>query len=535
MPAIHRVMRLTFIVAPLTGPRFGNARRPSADALRIASGFPTRSPRCTRGSGWASRLGLLLTAAALVVACGTGRSVDTGTNPHPRPNIVFLLSDDQTYGTMGHEGEPWMRTPGMDRLAAEGARFTRAFVTTSLCSPSRASFLSGRWARSHGVLDNQTELPSDLPTFASELRATGYDTAYVGKWHMGRQGERPGFDVSATYVEQGTYRNGVFELNGEPEKTEGWVDDVATDYALEFLREERDTPFLLFVGFKSPHAPAWPPKRLLDLYEDATLAQPPNVAALPPYPRVRELVRLAAKGVQTTPYGIPEDWVELLGNERKTRLRKEDINWLKPHRRAYHQLIAGVDENVVRILDLMDELGLTENTIVVYASDNGLCDWAHGTFIKRSAYEESIRVPLLVRYPPLVRPGMSVDNLALNVDLAPTLLELAGVEPPDAMQGRSLVPLLEGREIEWRTSFVYENFYESPFETPTLYALRTETWKLIEYPGFPGWTELFQLSEDPHEIENLAGSEEHTATLAALRATLAERERGIGPRPPGFE
>ena len=167
---------------------------------------------------------------------------------------------------MGHEGKSWLRTPGMDRLAAEGARFTRAFVTTSLCSPSRASFLSGRWARSHGVLDNQTEFPSDLPTFASELGAAGYDTAYVGKWHMGRQQEHPGFDFNASYLEQGTYQDGVFELNGEIEKTEGWVDDVATDYALEFLREERNAPFLLFVGFKSPHAPLQPAERLLGLY-----------------------------------------------------------------------------------------------------------------------------------------------------------------------------------------------------------------------------------------------------------------------------
>jgi arylsulfatase A-like enzyme len=524
-----------FIVAPPTGQSFGDVRRPSAGDHQAASGFLTRFARCARGSGWAPRLGLPLAAAALAVACDVGDSVDAGVDAHPRPSIVFLLSDDQSYWTMGHEGEPWMRTPGMDRLAAEGARFTRAFVTTSLCSPSRASFLSGRWARSHGVLDNKTELPPDLPTFASEFQAAGYDTAYVGKWHMGWQRERPGFDVSASYVAQGTYQDAVFELNGEPVKTVGWVDDVATDYALEFLRKVRDVPFLLVVGFKSPHAPPEPAERLLGLYEGATLALPKNLAAIPPYPRAKELNQLVEKGIQRTPYGVPEDWVGLLGKARKKRHPKEGMNWLKPHRLAYHQLIAGVDENVVRILDLIDELGLTENTIVVYASDNGLCDWAHGTFIKRAAYEESIRVPLLVRYPPLVRPGMSVDRLALNVDLAPTLLELAGVEAPDAIQGRSLVPLLEGRETEWRTSFVYENFYEPPFETPTLYALRTETWKLVEYPGFPGWTELFQLVEDPHETENLAGSKEHGAILTALRAELAERERGIGPRPPGFE
>ena len=525
-----------FIGAPPTRQPFEGVLRPSVGRLRTASRFPTRSARRVRGSGGAARLGLPLAAAALAIACATGDNVDAGADP--RPNIVFLLSDDQSYGTMGHDGEPWMRTPGMDRLAAEGARFTRAFVTTSLCSPSRASFLSGRWARNHGVLDNKTELPSNLPTFASELGAAGYDTAYVGKWHMGQQQEYPGFNFYASYLGQGRYHDGVFNLNGVAEKTEGWVDDVATDYALEFLREKRDAPFLLFVGFKSPHGPhnkLGPAKRLLGLYEDATLAPPPNVAALPPYPDTRALEKLVAKGVRKRPYGVPEDWVGLLGKPRKARHPKEGVNWLNPHRRAYHQLIAGVDENVVRILDLMDELGLTENTIVVYASDNGFCNGAHGIWPKRAAYEESIRVPLLVRYPPLIRPGTSVDRLALNVDLAPTLLELAGVEAPDAMQGRSLVPLLEGRDAEWRTSFVYEYFYEPPFYTPTLYALRTEAWKLVEYPGYPGWTELFHLAEDPHETANVAGSEEHAATLAALRAELAEHERGIGPRPRGFE
>jgi arylsulfatase A-like enzyme len=529
-------MSPTFIVAPPTGQTFWEVRRPSAGPLRTASGIPTRSSRRVRRSGWAPWLGLPLAAAALAVACGAGDTVDPdAAGDRQRPSIVFLMSDDQSYGTMGHEGVSWMRTPGMDRLAAEGARFTRAFVTTSLCSPSRASFLSGRWARSHGVLDNQTAFPPDLPTFASELQAAGYDTAYVGKWHMGWQRERPGFDVSASYVEQGTYQHAVFELNGETVAAEGWVDDVATDYALEFLHEERDAPFLLFVGFKSPHGPHQPAERLLGLYEGATLTPPSNVPAIPPYPLRRELDKLVEKGVQRTPYGVPEDWVGLLGKARKVRRPEEGTNWLKPHRRAYHQLIAGVDENVVRILNLMDELRLTENTIVVYSSDNGLCNGSHGTRIKRSAYEESIRVPLLVRYPSLVRPGTSVDKLVLNVDLAPTLLELAGVETPDAMQGRSLVPLLEGREAEWRTSFVYENFYEPPFETPTLYALRTENWKLVEYPGFPGWTEFFHLAKDPYETENLADSEEHAATLAALRAELAEHERGIGPRPAGFE
>jgi arylsulfatase A-like enzyme len=469
----------------------------------------------------------------LAVACGADPAVEAGADA--RPNIIFLLSDDQSFGTMGHEGQSWIQTPGLDRLAAEGARFTRAFVTTSLCSPSRASFLTGRWARSHAVLDNLNGLPSDLPTFASELRSAGYDTAYMGKWHMGWQRNRPGFDTTASYVAQGVYENGVFVLNGKSVETKGWVDDVSTDYAIKFLREERDAPFLLFVGFKSAHTPRFPAKRLLDLYEDVKLVPPPNTGALPPYPRVKEMEQLIEKGVAKTPYSVPENWVEMLSGPRKTRSADETENWMNSNLPAYHQLIAGIDQNVARILNVMDKLGLAENTIVVYASDNGMSNGAHGIFIKRAAYEESIRVPLLMRYPPLIRPDTSIDKLALNVDLAPTLLELAGVEVPEVMQGRSLVPLLEGRDVEWRSSFVYENFYEEPYHTPTLYALRSATWKLVEYPGFPSWTELFHLTDDPHETENLAGSAEHAETLAALRAELAERERGIGPRPPGFE
>ena len=494
------------------------------------SKFPTTSTSRIRGSTWALRLGLLLG-----VACGTGETAAIDAEIRPRPNIVVLVSDDQSHDTMGHEGQRWLRTPGMDRLAAEGARFTRAFVTTSLCSPSRASFLSGHWARSHGIIDNQTELPSDLPTFASELQAAGYDTAYIGKWHMSSQKERPGFDFSASYLEQGEHQDASFMVNGKFIGTEGWVDDVATDYALEFLRNERDAPFLLFVGFKSPHTPWEPPERLLSLYENATLTPPANITAVPPYPRGKELKLLIAKRIRTTPYGVPENWVELLGEARKTRQPGRRANWMNKPRCAYHQLIAGVDENVVRLLESMDELGLTENTIVVYASDNGLCNGAHGMLIKRAAYEESIRIPLLIRYPPLTKAGTTIDKLVLNVDLAPTLLDIAGVKTPNKMQGQSLVPLLEGHETKWRTSFVYENFHEPPHHTPTLYALRTEAWKLIEYPGYPGWTELFHLAEDPYETENLAASEAHAATLAALRAELAERERVIGPRPPGFE
>lgn len=403
-----------------------------------------------------------------------------------RPSFVFLYTDDQRWDAMGvvqrEMGDrarfPWFETPNMDRLAAEGFRFRNAFVVNSLCSPSRACFLTGRYSHGNGVANNHTPFPADSVTHASLLRGAGYQTAYVGKWHHGSQtGQRPGFDFSASYVGQSRYVDAPFEVNGESRPSTGWVDDVATDYALEFLRSTRkapDRPFLLCLGFKSPHGPWSPPERLRARFEGSLSRRPPNARALPPFPK---------------PGGAPVP---------------ADAGLEVPVNLNYFRVIAGVDENVGRVLATLDELRLAENTLVVYSSDNGYYLGEHGLGDKRSAYEESIRIPLLVRYPGLAGRGKTIDSMALNIDLAPTLLDFAGVRIPSEMQGRSWRPLLEGRSTQWRKAFFYEYFYERNFFTPTVTAVRTESFKLIRYPGREEWTELYDLRADPYETRNLA-------------------------------
>jgi len=417
----------------------------------------------------------------------------------------------------------------MDRLAREGVRCAQAFATTSLCSPSRASFLSGRYARSHGILDNLAPLPDALTTLATILSDAGYDSGLFGKWHMGTQkGPRPGFRHFASYTEQGRYSDCVFEIDGRDVPTKGFVDEVATAYALRFLEEPRDGPFLAWVGLKAPHGPRFRKNPHAEDYREVELSAPANARAYPPFPLQAEWDALAEKaGVKPIEYDPPAEWQrELGGAEREPEsMADEDL-------RDYHRLVSCADDALGRLLDKLDELGLAENTIVVYASDNGFLSGEHGMVNKRAAYEESIRIPLLVRYPRLVRAGSTLEELVLNVDLAPTLLDLAGAPVPAAMQGRSLRSLLEGRGAPWREDFVYEYYRELGFAVPTLIALRTARGeKLVVYEDRPEWTELYDLASDPHETVNLARNPVRAADLARLSARLAELDRSLGPRP----
>lgn len=453
------------------------------------------------------------------------RVAETPASPPGPPNVVVLLTDDQAWNAMAPAGHPFLQTPGMDRLAAEGVRFESAFVTTSLCTPARASFLTGRYVRAHCILGNaDSTLPEE--SVATILAAAGYDTAYVGKWHFRTSTERPGFGWTATYPGQGEYFDCTFLANGRRQTHKGWVDDVATDYAIEFLSRPRDVPFFLFVGFKGPHEPRQPPPRHAQLYEDATLPTRPNTTALPPFPRAGEQSRLPGKF--RGKFRV-ENWREGFG-PRPAKVEEAGTP-LDPRLRDYYQVVTGVDDNVTRILDALDALNLTDDTLVVFASDNGLLLGEHGLADKRAAYEASMRIPFLVRFPRCVRPAVEREALVLNIDLAPTIVDYAGIPVPTAMQGLSLRPLLEGRtDVQWRSSFLYE-YYRLERKTPTVLAVRTADWKLITYPDFPGWTELFHVAEDPYEMRNLAGASEHAQQRHALESLLAEHERTLGPRP----
>lgn len=434
-----------------------------------------------------TRLRFFLLAAALPLAALAAER---------KPNFVFVYADDQRWDAMGvvqrEQGDrarfPWFKTPHLDRLAAEGLRFRNAFVTLALCSPSRAAFLTGRYNHANGIVNNRTPFPADTVTHATLLRGAGYRTAYVGKWHMGPQsGQRPGFDYSASFVGQGRYNDCPVEINGVSTPTKGWVDDVLTDYAIEFLKQNRARAFSLVLGFKTPHGPRGGdnlPPRLRNLYAGETSRPVPNLA-------VRAIYSGPGDG---TPTGIVTNAAHL----------------------DYFRHIQGADENLGRLLAALDELGLAQDTVVVYSSDNGYYLGEHGLGDKRSLYEESLRVPMLVRYPRLVAAGSVRDEMVLNLDLAPTFLELAGVPAPREMQGASWVPLLAGKKPAWRQSFLAQYFAENNFPTtPTIVGVRTAAAKLVKYPGHPEWTEVFDLALDPYELKNLASDPTAVAKLSA--------------------
>lgn len=447
------------------------------------------------------RLPLLALALAPLLAAAADR----------KPNFLFVYTDDQRWDAMGvvqrEHGErgrfPWLRTPHLDRLAAEGVRFRNAFVTLPLCAPSRAVFLSGRYNHLNGIANNRTPFPETSVTHATQLRAAGYRTAYIGKWHMGQQGgQRPGFDYSASFVGQGRYFDCPIEVNGVATPSQGWVDDVTTDYAIDFIRKHRAQPFSVVVGFKATHGPFDPPERARERFAGATLRPVPNLGLRPPY-RVG-----------------PNDPVVKTG--ATTNL-------------GYFRCISAADDNVGRLLATLDELGLADDTVVVFASDNGYYLGEHSLGDKRSLYEESIRIPLLARYPRRFPQGRVVDELVLNLDLAPTWLELAGVPIPREMQGRSWAPLAAGRRTDWRQSILVQYFLENAFPTtPTTVAVRTATAKLIKYPGHDEWTELFDLAADPYETRNLARDPAHASLLAKLHAEFEREATAVAYRIPDY-
>jgi len=441
----------------------------------------------------------LCAALCLLSAVRTATAAEAAVR---RPNFVFVISDDQRWDAVGvvqkEQGEkarfPWFESPAMDRLAAEGVRFRNAFVTLSLCSPSRAAFLTGQYSHLNGVRRNNRGLPGKTVTHATLLRAAGYRSAYFGKWHMRDQSERPGFDYSASFIGQGVYQDCPFEINGTNTPTKGWVDDVSTTFAIDWIRTHHDRPFSLVLGFKSPHNRRGGenlPDRLRNLYADETSRPAPNMKTLP-------IFHAPAPEGGLTPHRF------VANDAHQTYLRH----------------IKGIDDNLGRLLDALDAHGLSDDTVVVFTSDNGYFLGEHNAGDKRALYEESLRIPMLVRYPRMFKPGRVVDGMVLNVDLAPTFLDLAGLPVPENMHGRSWKPLAAGRTpADWRTSFV-AHYYKELGPTPTCVALRTADTKLVVYPGRPEWTEVFDLEADPYEMRNLASD---TTLREALRKELDTR------------
>jgi N-acetylglucosamine-6-sulfatase len=429
--------------------------------------------------------------------------------PDRRPlNLVFVLTDDHRYDALGFL-HPFLETPHLDALAGEGVHFRNAFVTTSLCSPSRASILTGLYAHRHHVVDNNHPVPPGTVYFPQYLQAAGYDTAFVGKWHMGHEGDdpKPGFDRWVSFRGQGTYRpspNGL-NVDGQRVPQKGYITEELTDYALEWLEGRTDErPFFLYLSHKAVHADFVPAERHQGRYRDQKITPPPTFAPPAPaanWPAWTQNQRNSWHGVDFPYHSRLDVW---------------------EYYRRYLETLLGVDDSVGRVVDLLRRRGWLDNTIVLYMGDNGFAFGEHGLIDKRQAYEESMRVPMLMRAPG-VPGGTVVEQVVANIDVAPTMLDAAGLRPPDGLDGNSMLPLLRDGDAPWRTELLYEYFWERNFpQTPTVHALRGDRYKYIRYHGIWDVDELYDLRDDPHETRNLIASPGHREIVAEMNRRLFE-------------
>jgi N-acetylglucosamine-6-sulfatase len=420
--------------------------------------------------------------ASLVLAAGTARA------PAAPRNIVFILIDDMRYDAMSCMGHPFLQTPELDALAASGMMFNHAFVTTSLCSPSRACFLTGTYTHRHGVLNNKTRLDPALPTFPQELHKHGYKTAFIGKWHMGWSTDepQPGFDYWSSFLGQGSYTKNRFNINGEHQVIEGYVTDVLTDMAVDWLKDNHESPFMLYLSHKAVHGNFDPAPRHETLYSDVKIELPPSSLDTPEnYYRKPRWVREQ----RDSWHGINDVYFK--------RMTMDQII------RDYNRAMRAVDESVGRVRATLKALGKLDSTLIVFTSDNGFLLGEHGLIDKRCMYEESIRIPMLMSCPEMFPGGQTTDRIVLNIDVAPTFMEAAGLEKPEQMQGSSFLTLPTKPDQPWRESFLYEYFWEDSFpETPTVFGVRTERYKFVEYYGVWDTNELYDLKNDPQEMHN---------------------------------
>jgi arylsulfatase A-like enzyme len=477
-----------------------------------------------------------------------------------RPNVVFVMTDDHAAHAVSAYGSRVNQTPSIDRLAREGMLFSNAFVTNSICTPSRAAILTGLYSHKNGVpVFNRFD--GSQPTVAKLLQAGGYYTGMIGKWHLGS--DPTGFDRWEILPGQGAYNDPIlYTATGEKTYAGRYATDVITELAIDFIRERpQDRPFFLMLHHKAPHRTWIPDETHRRMFQDRVIPEPPTLwdDYATRTDALRENRQRVAGDLERRdlklepPSGLSAEersaWLSVKPTEvvvvrdAQTRtLSGEALARFKYQRymQDYLACVQSVDDNVGRLLDFLKESGLERDTIIVYTSDQGFFLGDHGLYDKRFMYEESLRIPLLLRWPGVVRAGSRADAMALNVDFAPTFLEAAGVAVPPAMQGRSLLPVLRGETpADWRSA-IYYRYYHDPghHDTRAHYGVRTATHKLIHYWKKRQW-ELFDLRSDPGELLNLYGqpgqdavTAELLATLARLRAELQDDDRFADEQPP---
>jgi arylsulfatase A-like enzyme len=453
----------------------------------------------------------------------TGASAQVKSSGRRPPNVVFVLTDDQRWNCLGLAPDSVMKTPNIDRLGREGVYFRNAFCTTSICSPSRASILGGLYAHSHGVMNNFTEYPVDLPTFPRQLQAAGYQTAYIGKYHMGEENDdrRPGFDYFVTHRGQGQYFNNTFRFNGgERRVVEGYYTHVVTDMAIDWLAQrEPNRPFYLHVGHKAPHSFYYPEPRYERLFEDLDIRYPLTAFQLDDNPAWFRKRLDTWHGIYGPIFGYRKQFPDRSA---------EGVLAFANMVRAYRATIQSVDDSVGRIYDHLERIGELDNTLFIFTSDNGILEGEHGMVDKRTMHEPSIRLPLVVRYPRLTPPHMPkvIDEQVLTIDFAPSILDICGAEPLPKVHGRSWKRLVQTGDPGWRTSWYYEYNYEKQFPyTPNVRGVRTSRWKYIRYPHGDGgpdrhMAELYDVRSDPNETRNLINEPGYATLIAELRKEL---------------
>lgn len=430
-----------------------------------------------------------------------------GTKPR---NIVFILTDDHRYDAMGFlKGQQFLETPVLDSLARDGVHMKNAFVTTALCSPSRASILTGKYAHRHKVVDNNTPIPAGTTFFPEYLKESGYATAFIGKWHMGAESDSPraGFDRWVSFLGQGTYlpsKNG-FNVDGKKVPQKGYITDELTGYAVDFINQQKqDKPYFLYLSHKAVHSEFIPAERHKGRFDKETFVPPPTMEATGDMARNRPM------------------WVQ---NQRNSWHGVEfpyhsDLN-IEEYYKRYAETLLAVDESVGRVLETLKQRGELDSTLVIYMGDNGFAFGEHGLIDKRTAYEESMRVPMLARCPELFPGGGVVEEVVANLDIMPTCLAVAGLEAPAGMDGQNFLPLAQGKKVAWRDSLLYEYYWERNFpQTPTMHALRGDRYKYIRYHGIWDLNELYDLKEDPHETTNLIGKPELAGVIKEMNAKL---------------
>ena len=486
--------------------------------------------------GFLKKIGLAAGLAALPSCVSGGRASGKAAN---RPNIIFIMADDHASHAMGCYGSRINKTPNLDRIAQEGMRFADCFCTNSICAPCRAVILTGKHSHINGLIDNAVEFDGSQQTFPKLLQKAGYQTAMIGKWHL--KTDPTGFDYWNILPGQGVYYNPNMIEMGRQKKYTGYVTDIITDHALDWLGS-RDTekPFCLMCHHKAPHRSWEPGPKHLTMYDDVTIHEPATLfddytgrgRAAKEQDMSIEKTMNATDLKLTAPKNLtPEqkkDWDAAYNpqNEafQKANLQGKDLIRWKYQRyiKDYLRCIASVDDNVGRLLDYLDSSGLAENTVVFYTSDQGFYLGDHGWFDKRFMYEESLRMPLLVRYPKEIKAGSVNKVLVQNLDFAPTFLDFAGVEAPADMQGESLRQILRGKTPrQWRKS-IYYHYYEYPavHSVKRHYGVRTQRYKLIHfYDDIDEW-ELYDIKKDPDELKNLYNDPAYAKIVEQLKTEL---------------